>query len=115
MATVVECKRGDTLSIIFRIRDSIGGVTPLDGVSFRMHVRDKAKNLVAELPGLGQGLELDEVEGTVTATVDASVTAEFKTQKHYTDLECTFPSGYVASSETVILKIDEDQTLPQET
>ena len=111
MAKVIKCKRGDTLAIPFRFTEVEGGVAPLDGVTFRLQVRNQAKEVVADLPALGQGLELDAENGLVTAVIEPEITRTFLLQKHYTDLEVTYPSGWVDSSETVTLDIEEDQTV----
>ena len=112
MAQTFPTKRGDTVSLLFRFKEPSGEVSPLDGVSFRMHVKNASGETVAQLSSqVGGGLEVDLAAGTVTASIPASITDDFLLQKHYTDLELTYPSGDVHSSETVILKIEEDFTV----
>ena len=110
MALQIEWKRGDTLPLTFLAEDLEGGVGDIfDGVTYRLHVKNAAKEVVASLSSEVEGdFVVDATAGTITAIID---TSGFALQKHYTDLEATYPSGYVSSSKTVVLKIEEDITV----
>lgn len=110
MALQIEWKRGDTLPLTFLAKDLEGGVGDIfDGVTYRLQVRDSAKKVVVELSSEVEGdFVVDAAAGTITAIIH---TDTFTAQKHYTDLEATYPSGYVVSSKTIVLKIEEDITV----
>jgi hypothetical protein len=112
MAETIELKRGDTFEYIYEIvDDATEDPYPLADLYFRSQVKNASKKTVHSMDSdaIG-GLAVDEVASTVTVTIPPEVTETFLVQKHSTDLEVTFPSGYRISTDTVVIKVKEDQT-----
>ena len=108
----LELKRGDTLRGSFALKDKVTG-QPIDltGCSFRMQVRTKQKQLLADLSSdAGNIVCSDPPSGVVSVEIDKDVTATFPITTVFYDLETTFSDGYRISTETIHLKILPDET-----
>ena len=111
MTTTFTIKRGDTWSQTFAWKQGSETGDPVDltGCTARCQVRDRADALI--LDG-SEFLTVSGVEGTVAILVPASETEAFHVAKLQFDIELTFPNGTVQSTETMILRVLEDVTLP---
>jgi hypothetical protein len=111
MTPTFTLKRGDTWnqSFTWRQGSETGDPVDLTGCTARMQVRDRSDVLILDCTPY---LALDELAGTVSVLVPASETELFPVAKNQFDIELTFPDGTVQSTETMILRVIEDVTLP---
>ena len=108
--TLPSVKQGDTWTFVFTFKNK---TTPIDlsGCTARMHIRGKrTKQLYAEST-TDDGITIGGLDGTVNVVFSAEKTNLVPAGTHLSDVEITFPeSGYVMSSQTVQIVVEEDIT-----
>lgn len=107
LATV---KRGDTWNFIFNWKTND---TPIDltGCTARMQVRKKKLGtLLASVTTEDGGITIDGLLGKVNISFPADITSSCEPGTHDTDLEVTFTTGEVRSSQTLQIVVLEDVT-----
>ncbi|MBB1074466.1 hypothetical protein HUU62_08590 [Rhodoferax sp. 4810] len=107
-----EIKRGDNWDVYFEYKQPNGDPVDLTGCIFHLQVRDKSDNLLIDVTE-ANGLTVDAVNGRVDCTVSGAVMRTLPCATHFYDLECTYPSGRVESSQTIQLIIKYDVTRPE--
>lgn len=114
-----DLKRGDTWTASFFWKsvtcDDDGNViskspTNLTGCSARLHL-EKSGATVLDISTLTGEITIDGLVGQVDINVAAAVTAQFESGSHKGDLEITYPTGVVHSSETFLLTVLKDITV----
>ena len=99
-------KRGDTWNLVF-VWKSNNTLIDLTGCTARMQIRKKRSGtLLAEI-STDNGIEIAGSEGRVNISFPANITANVEAGTHETDLEITFPSGDVQSSQTLDIPVIE--------
>ena len=99
-------KRGDTWRLAFVWQQADGTPVDLTGGTAALQIRDARRRLLAT----PDDLTLDLETGTVHVTFAADTTALIPAGTHYTDMQITFATGEVRSSQTCLLPVQEDQT-----
>jgi len=106
-------KRGDTWSEIITWVDEETG-TPIDitDAEIRTQLRDKKSGELAVSAGTDTGeiTITDAVNGVATQRVEASVMEGVAPRKYSCDIEITYSDGYVQSTPTFIVVVEEDIT-----
>lgn len=104
-------KRGDTWNQVFLWKQGSETGDPVDltGCTARCQIRNRAGTLLLDCTPY---LTVDGANGAVSVLVPASETAGLPIGKLFFDIELTFPDGTVQSTETVMLRVLEDVTLP---
>ena len=111
MPATFTLKRGDTWSQSFEWRQGSEAGDPVDltGCAARCQIRDRADALILDVTDY---LTIDGQAGTVSLVVPAYETENFPVVKLQFDIELIWPDGAVQSTETMILRVLEDVTLP---
>jgi len=102
-------KRGDTWKITFSWKSND---TPIDltGCTARMQIRKKrVGTLLAEIT-TGQGITISGTAGQVNVAFPASITSDVDVGIHETNIQVTFPSGEVQSSDILEIPVAEAVT-----
>jgi hypothetical protein len=109
MPATFTIKRGDTWSQSFEWRQGSETGDPVDltGCTARCHVRDRSDALIADVTDY---LTVDGPAGSVDLALVP--TENFPAAKLQFDIELTWPDGTVQSTETMVLRVLEDVTLP---
>ncbi len=107
----LEFKRGDTWTTLSRWKDSNkpGGLEA--GCSVRMHVRSLSGDAkVLDLSSVTGEMVIDADDNSVAITVAAEVTKEVPLGRYVSDIEMTWPDGYVLSTGTFNIRVVKDET-----
>jgi len=109
-------KRGDTWTFAAVWESSPGEPMDLTGAHARMQFRKSATDPVARLTLSDETGEivLGGEAGTLDFVVLPAVTRQVRPMDYYVDLELTLLSGVVESSDTFVIRVEADQTLPDE-
>lgn len=110
--SVVSVKRGDTLSLLFSIKDSAGAAYDLSDCTARLQIRNKSGSRVylSATSDPADGLTINAVAGTIALAVAYADTEELVPGTYYADLELTFNGTERRSSETFQVRIAQDIT-----
>ncbi len=102
---LLNAKRGDSWNVTFTYTDAAGDPIQLTGADARLQVR-KNSNTVLLSATVGSGLTIDEANGIVSLSTDLPQTMPIG--RYPFDLEITYASGIVESTDTIYLKVEED-------
>ena len=109
--TLPTVKQGDTWTFVFTFKNK---TTPIDltECSARMQIRNKrTTQLYAETSTANDTITIDGLAGKVSVVFPAELTTLVPAGSHLSDVEITFPgTGYVMSSQTVQIVVEEDIT-----
>lgn len=105
-ADPIKLYRGDTSSLIFRIRDvTTGTIQDLTGVTALMQLRPYRQNDVLLYTF---NLTINHVAGEITMTIDADDWESINWTSGIWDLQLTYPSGDVETIATGSISVVED-------
>ncbi len=112
MSGTITTKRGDTLRLLFSIKDSAGAAYDLSDCTARLQLRDKGGEnvFVNATSDPADGLTVDTVAGTIALAVAFADTEDLVPGTYYADLELTFNGTERRSSETFQVRITQDVT-----
>ncbi len=104
-------KRGDTISLLFSAKDTLGEIQTLEDCQARIQLRDRADNVLIESSSeLGDDITIDTEAGTIAWVVPYEETESLSSATYYTDVELTYGSGERFSSDTIQIRIQKDIT-----
>ena len=99
-------KRGDTWRLAFVWQQDDGTPVDLTDCTAALQLRDARGRRV----GAPDTLAIDLETGTVQVTFAAATTALIAPGSYFTDMQISFATGEVRSSQTCLLPVLEDQT-----
>lgn len=112
MSGIVQCKRGDTFSLVFEFKDEEGSPIDLSGCSARLHFKLVNNGVTALIVSSADNeILFDESTGTVLVIANYTKTEHLRIGRYRADLELTFPSNKRVSSETFFVDIVKDITI----
>lgn len=100
--------RGDTLTRLWRLKDSAGVAIDLTGATARLQLRDSRMNKIAEASTATDEIVINGAAGVITLTIAASITREFQVGRYKFDLEVTDSNGNVKTYESGVLSVLAD-------
>ena len=115
----LQVKRGDTLRRVFLFTDADGQAVDLSGCAARFAAKPKGEDTVAfyapmepVAPGdpMRATLTIDGPAGSIALFVSEDVMEGVEPMTYPADIEVTWPSGDVVSTETFQIKVIEDIT-----
>lgn len=107
-ATVFEHKRGDSFALAGQLLESEGGApVDLTGVAVRAQLRD-GDALIAEL----DATVVDAPNGRYSLTKPYVDTEAWPVKSLQLDVQFTWPGGTRRSTQTVVVRVLKDITLP---
>ncbi len=112
---MITVKRGDTLLIRWRFVGASGQAVDLAGCTARADVVNSRRQVVVSQTSQ-DGLSIQPEEGGVPQVgciiqrVEAAVTTGWAVGSYQTDIEVTYPDGYVRSTPTLEFTVVPDVT-----
>ena len=102
-------KRGDTWKILFSWKNE-GTPINLTGCTAKMQIRKKRTGVLLAEVTEANGITIAGTLGQVEVAFPASITADVEAGTHETNLQLTFESGEVQSSDTIEIPVLEAVT-----